>query len=123
MARNSLGQSSPHLGYTPSLRHPWEAARVSIDSKHPSPAHIEIRMSKEIRQLLRQAAAIEGVDLASFVLEAALEEARKVLAQHETIVLTNAGMAALAEVLTNPRQPTQAMRDLMTLPDLPTRKS
>ena len=80
-------------------------------------------MSKEIRQLLRQAAAIEGVDLASFVLEAALEEARKVLAQHETIVLTNAGMAALAEVLTNPRQPTQAMKDLMALPDLPTRKS
>jgi len=80
-------------------------------------------MSKEIRQLLRQAAAIEGVDLASFVLEAALEEARKLLAQHETIVLTNAGMAALAGVLTNPRQPTQAMMDLMTLPDLPTRKS
>ena len=79
---------------------------MSMHSKHPSPARIEIRMSKEIRQLLRQAAAIEGVDLASFVLEAALEEARKLLAQHETIVLTNAGMAALAGVLTNPRQPT-----------------
>ena len=32
-------------------------------------------------------------------------------------------MAALAEVLTNPRQPTQAMKNLMALPDLPTRKS
>jgi uncharacterized protein (DUF1778 family) len=72
-----------------------------------------------MKDLLTQAAALDGLDLTAFVLGPAIEKARQVLSQHATIGLSQQGQLALAQLIRTPQRATQAMTDLMALPDLP----
>lgn len=85
-------------------------------------ARMELKTTPDMKELLSQAAALDGLDLTSFVLGPAIEKARRVLSEHASISLTRQGQAALARVLQTAPQPTQALQDLMALPDLPLRK-
>jgi uncharacterized protein (DUF1778 family) len=84
-------------------------------------ARMEFKTTPDMKDLLSQAAALDGLDLTSFVLGPAIEKARKVLSEHASIALCKQGQAALVQMLQTPQQPTQAMNDLMALPDLPAR--
>nr|WP_315188423.1 DUF1778 domain-containing protein [uncultured Albidiferax sp.] len=84
-------------------------------------ARMEFKTTADMKDLLNQAAALDGLDLTSFVLGSAIEKARKVLSEHASIRLAQQGQAALAQLLHMPPAPTPAMQDLMALPDLPTR--
>jgi uncharacterized protein (DUF1778 family) len=85
-------------------------------------ARMEFKTTPDMKQLLSRAAALDGLDLTSFVLGPAIEKARKVLSEHASIMLTLKGQEALAQLLANPMPPTPAMQELMALPDLPWRK-
>jgi uncharacterized protein (DUF1778 family) len=86
-------------------------------------ARMELKTTSDTKDLLTQAAAVNGIDLTAFVLGPAVEKARKVLSEHATITLTKEGQLTLARILNGPpEQPTEAMRQLMALPDLPTRR-
>ena len=82
-------------------------------------ARMEFKTTTGMKDLLSQAAALDGLDLTAFVLGPAIEKARKVLNEHASISLTRQGQAALVQLLHAPPQPTQAMKDLMALPALP----
>lgn len=82
-------------------------------------ARMEFKTTADMKDLLGQAAALDGIDLTSFVLGSAIEKARRVLSEHASIGLAKQGQAALAQLLQTPKQPTKAMKDLMALPDLP----
>jgi uncharacterized protein (DUF1778 family) len=84
-------------------------------------ARMEFKTTPDMKDLLSQAAALDGLDLTSFVLGPAIEKARKVLSEHASIALGKQGQAALVQMLQATQQPTQAMKDLMALPDLPVR--
>ena len=86
-------------------------------------ARMELKTTSVMKELLGQAAALDGMDLTSFVLGPAIEKARKVLSEHASITLAKHGQLALVQVLQAQKQPTQAMKDLMALPDLPSRKA
>lgn len=86
-------------------------------------ARMELKTSSEMKELLGQAAALDGLDLTSFVLGPAIEKARKVLNEHANIALAKQGQLALVQLLQSQNQPTKAMKDLMALPDLPVRKA
>ena len=87
------------------------------------PARMELKTTYEDKELLNQAAALDGMDLTSFVLGPAIEKARKVVSDHAIIALTKSGQATLAGLLAKPPKSTEAMRQLMSLPDFPARKA
>ena len=84
-------------------------------------ARMEFKTTNGMKDLLSQAAALDGLDLTAFVLGPAVEKARKVLNEHASISLAKQGQAALVQLLHAPPKPTKAMKNLMALPDLPTR--
>lgn len=86
-------------------------------------ARMELKTTSEMKEMLGRAAALDGLDLTSFVLGPAIEKARKVLSEHANIALAKQGQLALVELIQTQREPTQAMQGLMSLPDLPTRGS
>lgn len=94
---------------------------MATNTMHLRDARMEFKTTADMKDLLSQAAALDGMDLTSFVLGPAIAKARKVLNEHATITLTQQGQATLARLLANPGKPTRAMKDLMALPDLPTR--
>lgn len=84
-------------------------------------SRMEFKTTADMKDLLSRAAALDGLDLTSFVLGPAVEKARKVLSEHASISLSKNGQAALVQLLSQPNAPTKAMKDLMALPDLPQR--
>ena len=87
------------------------------------PARMELKTTYDAKELLNQAAALDGMDLTSFVLGPAIERARKVLSDHAIIALTKSTQATLAGLLAKPPKPTEAMKQLMSLPDFPAREA
>lgn len=86
-------------------------------------ARMEFKTTSDMKDLLSQAAALDGLDLTSFVLGPAIEKARKVLSDHASISLAKQGQATLVQLLKHPQPPTQGMKDLIALPDLPVRNA
>lgn len=86
-------------------------------------ARVELKTTHDAKELLNRAAALDGMDLSSFVLGSAIEKARKVVSEHDLITLSKRGQSSLAGLLTKPPEPTTNMRDLMALPDFPARKA
>ena len=95
---------------------------MTSETKHPEKVSIKIRAPKNIVAMLREAAAIKGVDVATFIVDAGAEKARRVIRDHAAIELSRQGQKALVEALSSLGSPTEAMKALMDLPDLPTRK-
>ena len=87
------------------------------------PARMEFKTSFDVKELLNRAAALDGMDLTSFVLGPAIEKARQVVAEHALITLSASGQATLAQLLSNPPKPTAAMNDMMNLPDFAPREA
>ena len=85
-------------------------------------ARMELKTTSQMKEMLGRAAALDGLDLTSFVLGPAIEKARKVLSQHASITLARQGQLALVQLLQAQNQPTQTMQDLMALPDFAVRK-
>jgi uncharacterized protein (DUF1778 family) len=86
-------------------------------------SRMEFKTTADMKDLLSRAAALDGLDLTSFVLGPAVEKARKVLSEHANIALSQRGQLALVQLLSQPQVPTQAVKDLMALPDFPERSN
>ena len=84
-------------------------------------ARMEFKTTEETKNLLSEAARLSGVDLTSFVINSAADRARSVLAEMSMLKLNAEEHARFVQVLSNPPQPTQALRELMELPELPMR--
>jgi uncharacterized protein (DUF1778 family) len=83
----------------------------------PMRARMELKTTPGMKDLLQSAAALEGLDLTAFVISSAAEKARTVLTAHAQIAQNVNQQLALIKLLTSPAKPTQAMKDLMNLPD------
>lgn len=83
-------------------------------------ARMELKTTEEAKELLSLAAALDGTDLTAFVLGPAMDKARRVLSEYASISLSREGQAKLAELLQQPTAPTDALRALMNMPELPT---
>ena len=95
----------------------------SVAGLKPKLARLELKTTGDTKELLLRAAAMSGLDMTAFVLAAAVERARDVITDHSTISLSLDGQRRFAEFLANPSMaPTQAMRSLVSLPDLPERR-
>ena len=75
----------------------------------PQENRIELRVTKEEKQLLAAAAAYERLDVTSFIMRSALLEARKIVDRAERIVLSERDTARVLKLLGNPPKPTPAL--------------
>ena len=71
---------------------------------------VDFRVSAEFKALFSRAAEISGVNMSSFIIEAARERAVKLIEQHERIVLGNADRDVLLNALANPPGPTDSLK-------------
>ncbi len=83
----------------------------------PMRARMELKTTPDMKDLLQSAAALEGLDLTAFVISSAAEKARTVLTAYAQITHSVNQQLALVKLLTSPAKPTQAMKNLMNLPD------
>jgi uncharacterized protein (DUF1778 family) len=76
----------------------------------PASRRINMRLSDEQENLLRQAAAEQGESLTGFVLAAATARARQVIEQAQRIELSRATFARFAEALNDPVEDMPTLR-------------
>lgn len=75
---------------------------------------IEARTSPAVRQLIEQAAKLEGRSLSDFIISMASEGARKTIQEFNTISLSARDQQAFAESLLNPKPVPAALKRAKT---------
>ncbi len=76
-------------------------------------ARINLRTSTEAKALIERAAAYMGTTVSAFMVQNAYEAAKKVVAEHELMMLTKRDFDAFAKALAKPSAPTAALKRLM----------
>jgi len=80
-------------------------------------ARMELKTTKDMKDLIFRAAALMGVDATAFVLVPAAERAQQVIANYTAIQLSLDGQRRFATLMEQPPEPTEAMKALGKLPD------
>ena len=75
------------------------------DTEMPRSERMELRATKREKALLSRAAAIEHLDVTSFVLRSALPEAPNIVDQHERVVLSECDTNFILDLLEHPPDP------------------
>lgn len=74
---------------------------------------VELRTSVDIKEKLRAAASLAGVDMSSFILMAATQAAQRAIDAERMRVVTANEWTQLNELLKTPHQPGDKLRNLM----------
>jgi uncharacterized protein (DUF1778 family) len=85
----------------PAVNHSTESARINL------------RTSPEAKALIERAAALMGTTVSGFMLQNAYEAARRVVADNDTLVLSQQAFEAFVAACENPCEPNEALRKLM----------
>ena len=91
----------------------FEAAAVIISLTSPDTtrdARLEARVSSAQKRLLQQAAALSGRTLSEFVVASAQDAARRVIAEHESMLLSREAQLAFVTDLLNPPEPNARLK-------------
>lgn len=86
---------------------------ASIDE--PRTARMEQRTKPCVKAQIQQAAALLGVDDATFVASVTLERARAIIADHERTVLSAEDRESIVAALDSPPAPTDDLREVVAL--------
>lgn len=76
-------------------------------------ARVELKTSNDLKDVLREAAAVAGLDLSAFILNAALERAEGVLENKRRRELSEQSWQQVNQLLSEPAAPTLALQALM----------
>lgn len=76
-------------------------------------ARINLRTSPEAKALIERAASLMGTTVSGFMLQNAYEAARRVVADNDTLVLSQQAFDAFIAACENPSEPNEALRALM----------
>jgi len=74
---------------------------------------INLRTTPVAKHLIEQAAETMGTTLSAFVLQSAYEAARRVLREHQLLILSVRDRDAFLAALEQPPAPTEALRQLL----------
>lgn len=75
---------------------------------------VELRTSADIKEKLRAAASLAGVDMSAFILMAATRAAQQTLDEERMRVLNEQEWERLNSAINSPREPGDKLRALMT---------
>lgn len=76
-------------------------------------ARINLRTSPEAKALIERAAALMGTTVSAFMLQNAYEAARRVVADNDTLTLSQEAFAAFVATCEQAPEPTEALRQLL----------
>jgi len=82
-------------------------------SAHATDTRINLRASPEAKALIERAAALMGTTVSSFMLQNAYDAARRVVAESDTLTLSQKAFDEFVAACEKPAKPTKALRDLM----------
>ena len=88
---------------------------VTMNTQPIAVERINLRASIQAKQVIEQAAQLIGTNLSAFMLNQSYEAALRIINQTQVVMLANADRDAILDALENPRQPSQALRDLKAL--------
>jgi uncharacterized protein (DUF1778 family) len=71
---------------------------------------LEARVKPREKSLLVKAAELEGRSITDFVVARAVEDAKRVIREHELIVLTEKDQRTFVDALLNPSRPNEQLR-------------
>lgn len=77
--------------------------------EHTDNGRVELRLRPEDKAVLARAAALERLDLTSFILGSALPRARDVISEAETLRLSERDSLRVLDLLENPPEPSQRL--------------
>jgi uncharacterized protein (DUF1778 family) len=77
-------------------------------------ARINLRTSAEAKAMIERAAALMGTTVSSFMLQNAYDAARRIVAETDTLLLTQRDFAAFTASIEKPAKPKAALRKLMS---------
>jgi uncharacterized protein (DUF1778 family) len=77
------------------------------------PTRINLRTSAEAKAMIERAAALMGTTVSAFMLQHAYEAARRVVADNDTLLLSQQAFEAFVSACENPPPPNDALRKLM----------
>jgi len=86
---------------------------MSATTQSTESARINLRTSHEAKALIERAAALMGTTVSGFMLQNAYEAARRVVADNETLFLSQEAFDAFIDACENPSEPNEALRALM----------
>jgi uncharacterized protein (DUF1778 family) len=81
-------------------------------------ARLEAKISSSQKDFILKAAHLEGLDLSSFVISAAVQKAREVFQESRALFLSKDEYRAFCEFLEHKQEPTEALKQLAALDDL-----
>ena len=82
---------------------------------HVPDTRINLRASPEAKALIERAASLMGTTVSSFMLQNAYEAARRVVAESDTLMLSQKAFDEFVATCEKPAKPTKALRDLMVV--------
>ena len=84
-----------------------------MSANHTTESRINLRTSPEAKALIERAAALMGTTVSSFMLQNAYEAARRVVADNDTLILSQDAFDAFVAACEKPSEPNEALRVLM----------
>ena len=82
----------------------------SIEAKTTDAARLNVRLPKEIKKRVENAALVSGITITDFAITALANSADEVLEQHQTRKLSNRDRDLFLDMLDNPPMPNGALR-------------
>jgi uncharacterized protein (DUF1778 family) len=79
----------------------------------PAPARFDLKLEKDEKELLSQAAALMGTTMAGFVRTAAKEKARALLEQEQRVTMSSRDLAGIVTALDRAFAPNKALKGAM----------
>ena len=76
-------------------------------------ARINLRTSAEAKALIERAAALMGTTVSVFMLQHAYEAARRIVADHDTLLLSQQAFDAFIASCETPPEPNEALKKLL----------
>ena len=76
-------------------------------------ARINLRTSPEVKALIERAAALMGTTVSSYISQTMYETSQRVVAEQDTMMLSQADFEAFVSACENPPEPTEALIKLM----------
>lgn len=73
--------------------------------EHAGSGRVELRLKPEDKAVLARAAALERLDLTSFILRAVLPRAREIITEFEKLRLSERDSLLVLDLLENPPEP------------------
>lgn len=86
---------------------------VSVMVKTEKMDRIDLRVTRDQKEVLARAAVLSGLSMSSFLVAKALNEAKKIVSKNESIVLTNRDRDLFYSLLKNPPKPNKNLISLM----------